>query len=147
MAQAEKNQKKGKLKMILLGSVQRGAGDCHKGWVSRLVSPVVHTGCCLSTAGGETNLWLVTVGQFPLLTNGVPPLPAPACFTRSLSQNSEGWRVLTVTMDARTKTQGEGVPDHQPVHISGALHCTGVRQGRVWRGCDLIKKQTNANQR
>ena len=52
---------------------------------------------------GESCLYCMRVGQVPrysqvlLLPLGIPPMPALACFTQTLPQESEVWRVLTTT--------------------------------------------------
>ena len=46
----------------------------------------------------------------------------PACFTRSLSQDPQHWRVLTTTSDVGQVTQGQGVPGHRVLHTRGAQH-------------------------
>ena len=51
---------------------------------------------------------------------GVLPMPEPACFTRSLSEDSGIWRVLC-TADVG-KVQGQGVLDLQVLHIGGVQH-------------------------
>ena len=51
--------------------------------------------------------------QVLLLPLGVPRMPAPACFTFSLSQDSEARRVPTITTAVGNVTQGQGVPDHR----------------------------------
>ena len=80
---------------------------------------------CLSQATGEE---LFAVGErgtaVLLLTSaasapsGVPPMPPLAWFTLSHSHDGEVWRVLT-TSDLEIVTQGQGIPDHQILHISG----------------------------
>ena len=75
----------------------------------------------------ESHLYEVRVGhlsrysQLLLLPVGVPPMPAPARSTQSLSQGCGVWRVLTTT-DKGNVTQGQGVPDHQVLPISHAQH-------------------------
>ena len=52
---------------------------------------------------------------------GVCPMRSPACLTCSHSHESEVWRVLTTT-DVENVTQGQGVPDHQVLPITGLQH-------------------------
>ena len=59
--------------------------------------------------------------QMLLLPLGVPPMPVPACLT--CCHDTEVCRVLTTT-DVRNVSQGQGVPDHQVLPISGA--CPGI---------------------
>ena len=57
---------------------------------------------------------LVCMRCFTLPTGVVltmAPMPALACFTRSRSQDSEPWRLLTTT-DVSNVPQGQEVPDH-----------------------------------
>ena len=56
--------------------------------------------------------------QVLLLPLGAPRMPVLACPIRRLSQDSEVWRVLTT--DVGNVTEGQGVPDHQALPISGA---------------------------
>ena len=48
------------------------------------------------------------------------PYPRQQRSAQSLCQGSGVWRVLTTTSDVETVTQGQGVPDHQMLPISGA---------------------------
>ena len=57
----------------------------------------------------------------PLLAgaaSAVPPIPAPARFIRSLSQDGEVWSTAT----CGDVIQTQGVPEHQMLPISGVQH-------------------------
>ena len=56
---------------------------------------------------------------------GIPPMPALACFTSSLSHGGELWTVVG-PIDAGHVTQGQGVPDQRVLPISGAQHVQAV---------------------
>ena len=59
--------------------------------------------------------------QVLLLPLGIPPMPAPARTTQSLTQDSEIWTALT-TADVGNVIQGQGVSNHQVLPISAAQH-------------------------
>ena len=84
---------------------------------------------CVSPAAFGPLLSLIS--EVLLLPLGIPPTPAPACSTRSLSQDSGVWRVLT-TADVGNATQGQGqsVWGLSPPPYGVFLSCCLVGTGR-----------------
>ena len=115
-----------------------GRGVCQKGYVSVPVG----TSRCTPWLSFWKSFALLVPGHwekvFPVEWDSCPsaqncaaaapqrtppcPMPASACFTQSLSQDSEVWRVLNTTSDVANAIQGQGVPDHQVLPCSGAQH-------------------------
>ena len=68
----------------------------------------------LSQATGERYFWWVKAGELCLCSQGlllplgVPPTPAPAYLTFSLSHEKEVWRVPTTTSDVGNVTRRQG---------------------------------------
>ena len=99
---------------------------------------------CLPADGVAPRCQQVRVGRLSLCSQAllVPSLSQASASTLSHSQGSEVWRVFT-TSEVGHVTRGQGCPDHQTLHISGAQHfqafCllgkrnggTVVREGRV----------------
>ena len=52
-------------------------------------------------------------------------MPMSVCFTQNLSQDSEVWKVLPTT-DVRNVRQGQRVPDHHVLPISGGQAFPGI---------------------
>ena len=75
----------------------------------------------------ESGILVVPLKQVLLLRLGVRPMWALACSTQSLSQDGGLCRVLTTT-NVGNVTQGQGVPDHQALSISGSQHAWAFGQ-------------------